>query len=105
MTRLSISKAIDQYLVSIENGRCSPATLAWYAKRLRPLRSIHKSIERVTLDDLQRAYNQLASRKEQYKDHPSRKTIKQPLSPSTLRGYVRAWRAFGNWLVEVNLVS
>jgi site-specific recombinase XerD len=58
------------------------------------------------LADLRQTYARLAGRTVKYQDHPSgRSTIDEPLSPATLRGYVRAWRAFFNWCVDENLLA
>ncbi len=83
----------------------SPQTIAWYRKRLKPLRSLKKSLAQITLDDLNRFYLRLAQQRVQYARHPSRPAIERPLSPMTLRGYVRAWRIFFNWCVDENLLT
>jgi len=98
------SAIIDRYLESLVTVR-SAQTITWYAKRLRPLRDFTHPLTSITLGDLRRTYALLADRKTQYIDHPSgRAPINKPLSPSTLRGYVRAWRAFFNWCVDEGLL-
>ncbi len=80
---MSLSDQIDRYLLSLVTMR-SPQTLAWYRKRLAPLRQLS---EPVTLSDLQALYAALASRNVKYADHPSgRHAESGPLSPATLRG-------------------
>ncbi len=94
---MPLSDQIDRYLLSLVTMR-SPQTLAWYRKRLAPLRQLS---EPVTLSDLQALYAALASRNVKYANHPSgRHAESGPLSPATLRGYVRSWRGFFNWLVD-----
>lgn len=100
-----LSIIIDQYLTSLVTLR-SPQTITWYKKRLAPLRALTQNIHSVTLLDLQCAYASLAQRQTQYLDHPSgRAPIAKPLSPATLRGYVRAWRAFFNWCVDCGFIT
>lgn len=95
-----LSAIIDRYLESLIAVRATQ-TIAWYGKRLRPLREISQPLSAVTLADLRRTYALLASRQTQYVNHPSgRAKLNKPLSPATLRGYVRAWRAFLNWCVD-----
>ncbi len=99
------SAIIDRYLLSQQSTR-SKQTIAWYKKRLSPLRDLSKPLITITLDDLRRTYALLADRKTQYVDHPSgRSSLDKPLSPSTLRGYVRAWRAFFAWCVDAGLLK
>lgn len=91
---------IDRYLLSLITLR-SPQTISWYKKRLAPLRSLSQNIRAVTLSDLQTCYARLAQQKSRWNNHPSgRRSESGGLSPATLRGYVRAWRAFFNWLVD-----
>lgn len=104
-------EAIDRYLLSLVTLR-SPQTISWYRKRLAPLKVISKNIsstsglQAITLTDLQAVYAQLAQRKTRWLNHPSGRAS-QPgsLSPATLRGYVRAWRAFFNWLVDAGTIE
>ena len=99
-----LSNVIDQYLTSLVTIR-SPQTITWYRKRLAPLRVLTQNISSITLLDLQTVYAGIAQRKTQYLNHPSgRAPVDKPLSPSTLRGYVRAWRSFFNWCVDCNLI-
>ena len=101
---IMIEQSIDRYLLSLQAVRAQP-TIAWYAKRLRPLRDLQRPLTAIALDDLRQAYARLAGRKVKYQHHPSgRAPIDEPLSPATLRGYVRAWRAFFNWCVDENLL-
>jgi site-specific recombinase XerD len=95
---------VDRYLNTLVTER-SPQTISWYRKRLKPLRTLDKNISSITLSDLQCLYAQLANQKTRWVDHPSGRAA-QPggLSPATLRGYVRAWRSFFNWLVDDNVL-
>lgn len=96
---------IDRYLLSLMTLR-SPATIAWYRKRLDPLRSLSENISSITLSDLQAVYAQLANQKFRLVNHPSgRASSPGGLSPATLRGYVRAWRGFFNWLVDDGILT
>jgi site-specific recombinase XerC len=97
-----LADEIDRYLNSLITLR-SKQTIIWYRKRLVPLRAIPKNISSITLSDLQTAYAQLANQKARWVNHPSGRAPEAGgLSPATLRGYVRAWRAFFNWLVDDN---
>lgn len=100
-----IDAIIDRYLLAQQPVR-SKQTIAWYDKRLRPLRDLARPLTTITLDDLRRTYGLLAQRDNKYAGHPSgRAVIHEPLSPATLRGYVRAWRAFFNWCVDETLIG
>lgn len=95
-----LSDEIDRYLLSLVTVR-SPQTVSWYRKRLQPLRTLTQNISSISLSDLQSIYAQLATRSERWANHPSvRASEPGGLSPATLRGYCRAWRAFFNWLVD-----
>lgn len=99
-----LSVIIDRYLNSLVAVR-STQTIKWYAKRLRPLAGLDLRLTTVQLTDLRRTYALLAARQDQYLNHPSgRAPLHKPLSPATLRGYVRAWRAFFNWCVDERLL-
>lgn len=100
-----LSDEIDRYLLSLMTLR-SPATIAWYRKRLDPLRLLSQNISSICLSDLQAVYAQLANQKSRWVNHPSgRASSPGGLSPDTLRGYVRAWRGFFNWLVDDGILS
>ncbi len=100
-----IDVIIDRYLLAQQLVR-SKQTIAWYKKRLRPLRDLSRPLTTITLDDLRRTYGLLADRGDKYTNHPSgRAVVHEPLSPATLRGYVRAWRAFFNWCVDETLLG
>ncbi len=97
---MTLSEHIDRYLASLVTTR-SPQTILWYRKRLAPLRAIQKNISSIGLSDLQAVYAQLANQTTRWVNHPSgRAPEKGGLSPATLRGYVRAWRVFFNWLLD-----
>ncbi|CAG0947165.1 Tyrosine recombinase XerC [Anaerolineae bacterium] len=95
-----LANHIDRYLLSFVSLR-SPQTIDWYRKRLNPLKALNQNISSVTLFDLQQLYAQLANKKDRWVNHPSGRAPKSGgLALSTLRGYVRAWRAFFNWCVD-----
>ncbi len=98
-----LTDEIDQFLLSLITVR-SPQTITWYRKRLAPLREIEKNISSVTLLDLQQLYAGLAARRTLYAGHPTKPIQPGALSPATLCGYVRAWRAFFNWCIEAGLI-
>ncbi len=98
-----LTDEIDQFLLSLITVR-SPQTIIWYRKRLAPLRQIEKNISSVNLLDLQQIYAGLAERRTLYAGHPTKPSEPGPLSPATLCGYVRAWRAFFNWCIEAGLI-
>lgn len=100
-----LAEQIEQYLTSLVTLR-SPQTISWYRKRLAPLRSLPQNMCSITLLDLQAVYAGLAQRQTQYLNHPSgRAPLDKPLAPATLRGYVRAWRAFFNWAVDGGVIG
>jgi site-specific recombinase XerC len=100
-----LADQIDLYLAALITLR-SPPTITWYTKRLAPLKALTQNISSITLLDLQCAYAALAQRQMQYLNHPSgRAPLARPLAPATLRGYVRAWRAFFNWAVDCNFIA
>ncbi len=98
-----LTEEIDRFLLSLVTVR-SPQTITWYRKRLAPLREIEKNISSVTVLDLQQIYAGLAARRMLYAFHPTKPAQPGSLSPATLHGYVRAWRAFFNWCVERDLL-
>lgn len=100
-----LADEIDRYLNSLVTLR-SQQTITWYRKRLNPLRAIEKNISSIGLSDLQTIYAQLANQKARWQNHPSgRASEPGGLSPATLRGYVRAWRAFFNWLTDDGTIT
>jgi site-specific recombinase XerD len=100
-----LTDEVDRYLNSLVTLR-SQQTIIWYKKRLAPLRAITKNISSITLSDLQTAYATLANRKARWQNHPSGRAPEPGgLSPATLRGYVRAWRAFFNWLTDDGAIA
>lgn len=102
---MDLSATVDGFLDSLQTRR-SRQTIAWYCKRLNPLTALQCDLPAVTLAELRRTYALLADRQTQYINHPSgRAAINKPLSPSTLRGYVRAWRAFFVWCVDEGLIQ
>lgn len=99
-----LSDEIDRYLVSLVTLR-SPQTIIWYRKRLNPLRQLTQNISSVALSDLQVLYATLANQKTRWANHPSGRAPQAGgLAPSTLRGYVRAWRTFFNWMVDDHVI-
>lgn len=100
-----LSDEIDRYLLSLVTLR-SQQTIVWYRKRLAPLRALTQNISAITLSDLQATYATLANQKARWVNHPSGRGVEPgPLSPATLRGYVRAWRGFFNWLVDDGVIA
>lgn len=83
---MTISRALSLFFLSLE-GVKSPATIAWYRKRLAGLEAQlgRKGIDRVNVSDLRLWRAALGRRK---------------LSVWTLHGHVRAARRLFAWLVE-----
>ena len=98
---MKLHNAIQNY-ISDQASFVSPATTEWYAKRLKPLSPLaNKQLNRIKPDELRRAWVELANRKVRWSNHPSgRSPAKGGLSPYTLAGYIRCWRAFFQWCVE-----
>jgi len=102
----SIESHIDRYLHDLQAIRRSPQTITWYEKRLRPLRGLGKPVNIVSFDDLDGLYLQLSTQTTQYAHNSSHPPIEHKLlAPATLRGYVRAWRAFFNWLCDRDVIE
>lgn len=102
-----IEPHIDRYLRDMQDRRRSSQTVIWYEKRLRPLRCLDQLIETISLTDLDQIYLRLSTQTTQYafnrSSHPP--IEHKPLSPATLRGYVRGWRAFFNWLIDRGVID
>ncbi len=98
---MKLRNAIQNY-ISDQASFVSPATTEWYAKRLKPLSPLaNKQLNRIKPDELRRAWVELANRKVRWSNHPSgRSPAKGGLSPYTLAGYIRCWRAFFQWCVD-----
>jgi len=101
---MRLHKAIQQFLDS-QVGVFSPATQKWYAQRLKPLKPLYdKSLKAITARDPQCLWGKLA-KNERWDAHPNRPAVRGGLSPYTLHGYARAWRAFFKWGVQQDYLS
>lgn len=59
-----------------------------------------KQVCNISESDLRQAWIGLIGQQERWKNHPGRPPARGGLSPYTLAGYVRAWRAFFKWCVD-----
>jgi len=98
----AVTKFLESYL-----GVSSPATHNWYVKKLKPLNVLdQKTVDTITIDDLQAVWLSLATRNVRWENHPSgRAKADGPLSPFTLEGYVRCWRRLFNWLIDQEYIG
>jgi integrase len=101
-----LTEALQVFLTSLK-GVKSPETVAWYAKRLKPLveQFGDRPIEAITIYDLRIWRAELASRVKRYSGHPYRQEEDGKLSPITVHGHVRASRRFFRWLVADGLLE
>jgi len=102
---LKLSEALREFDLSLV-GNAADSTRVWYQRRLGALVEFSGDveIEELTISDLRRWRASLIERDERWSDHPTRPEQEGGLSPWTVRGYVRAVRAFCNWLVAEGLL-
>lgn len=97
---MQLNKAFREFIDS-QYGAASPSTITWYEKKMAPLSHLKcKQVCNISESDLRQAWIELIGRQERWKNHPGRPSARGGLSPYTLAGYVRAWRAFFKWCVD-----
>jgi len=104
---MKLSEAVEAFLLS-RVGVTSPATVAWYRKRLASLPVFLGGVDigAISVHDLRRWRAALFERKTRYESHPYRRHPEPGgLSPFTLAGYVRAARVLFSWLEAEGLLS
>ena len=100
---ITLDEAIEMYVTYLVGANRSPQTIGWYKFMLRSLtRFINGSmpIEAITIADLRKWQESLASKQEIYTEHPTRPSKSKQLSVYSLHGYVRTVRIFFRWLFE-----
>ena len=102
---MKLSEALREFDLSLV-GNAADSTRVWYQQRLGALVEFtgDVEIEELTISHLRRWRASLIERDERWSDHPTRPEQEGGLSPWTVRGYVRAVRAFCNWLVAEGLL-
>jgi site-specific recombinase XerD len=102
-----LSEALNRFYKSLIADGAAASTVEWYTKRLKRL-SAHlpdRELATVEADDLRDFVVGIRSRSERWADHPYRAVTEGGLSPSTVRGYVRAVKRFFNWLEEEGIIT
>lgn len=97
---MKLSQAFGLFMTDQEAIGHSPYTLAWYRQYVgRMIRYFDDcALSAVGVDDLRRFLSSLWSGDRKYKSHKYRKSVDGSLSHATVAGYVRAIKAFYNWL-------
>lgn len=102
----TLKEGADAFFVLHANKK-SAEYRKWLEPRLRSLitfLSPDLALDRITIWQLDLWYADIASRKVRYADHPYREPVEGGLSPTTLRGYVKAIQVFFNWLGKRRLI-
>ena len=102
---VKLSEALSEFDLSLV-GNAADSTRSWYQQRLSVLVEFvaDVEIEELTISHLRRWRASLIERDGRWQDHPTRPEEKGGLSPWTVRGYIRAVRAFCNWCVREGLL-
>jgi len=102
---VKLSEALRAFDLSLV-GNAADSTRSWYQQRLGALVEFtgDVEVEELTISDLRRWRLSLIERDGRWQDHPTRPEQAGGLSPWTVRGYVRAVRAFCNWCVREGLL-
>ncbi len=107
MNVATLGEMLDNYILSM-TGVKSPATVKWYATRLKSLAAFigaDRDVTTVTLYDLRKWRAALSGKATRFEEHPTRPTESGGLASETFRGYVRAARIFFRWLVAEDVLS
>lgn len=96
-----IGNALAGFILDRETRNCSEKTAMWYRSRLSGLLDFLKeqgvtTLEEITVHHL-RAFIVHLQKAPSLERHPYRPTESKPITAQTLRGYVRAFKAFFNW--------
>jgi integrase/recombinase XerD len=102
---MKLSEALREFDLSLV-GNAAPSTRRWYQQRLGALAEFlgDVGVEEVTITRLREWRAALVGREARWSEHPTRPEVKGGLSSHTVRGYIRAVRAFGNWLEREGMV-
>ncbi len=107
MKAAALGSMIGDYILSM-TGVKSPATVKWYASRLKSLAvfiGADRDVTSITIADLRKWRAALNGKATRFEDHPTRPTESGGLASETFRGYVRAVRIFFRWLVAEDVLS
>jgi len=100
-----LKNMINEFLKA-QVGTVSDATRAWYVKRLHPLCALGDvPIDGAIAERLRDVWVGLTAKKERWSSAARRPAQKGGLSPWTLDGYYRAWRALFNWCVHQEYIE
>jgi len=102
---VKLSEVLREFDLSLV-GNAADSTRSWYQARLGALVEFtcDVEIEELTISILRRWRASLLQRDGRWSDHPTRPEKEGGLSPWTVRGYMRAVRAFCNWCVREGLL-
>ena len=104
---MSLSEAIETFIEAKTAEGRSFATIKMYGSCLR---SFHRFTGDLLLSEIERqtirAYlANLRGRTNKQGDNPYRRTVHEPLSPTTIRTYERHVKVFFNWLFDEGLID
>lgn len=100
-----VREAVELFMKSKRSELIKPTTLKPYLYSLRLMLDFEQDVERVTTDDLIDRYVVLSEQPERYVNHPSRPTVRGPLSVYTLHKHVRHIRTFFKFLAEREVIQ
>lgn len=106
---MRLQDALEQFILDGEARALSSSTIRWYHARVsRLIRSLEErgvsEVEQVVTADLRSFMTNLRNQDTRWLDHPYHPPSEGRLSPHTIHGYVRAIRAFFNWLVDEEVI-
>jgi len=104
---MRLSECVGAFLDAKLAEGVAMTTIRWYEQRLEALVAYlgNDEAENVSRGHLRSFVAHLRRRDELYVDNPYRPAQTGQLSPSTVRGYVRALRCFFRWLEAEDLVA
>lgn len=103
----TLKEAADAFFI-LHVARQSDSYRDWLESRLRffiDFLGPELLLEKITIWQLELWYTELASRDTLYEEHPYREPVSRSLSPSTLKGHVKAVKTFFNWLGKRRLIG
>lgn len=94
-----LNKALNAFIRARRGNNLSEQSIRWYQVYLRPFARRLKGfeVERITADHIRRYITEMQSQRTRYRNAKQKPEQPGGLSPQTIRGRVRAIRAFFNW--------
>ena len=107
---MTLSHAIDLFVVTKQSEGKSPKTVSWYLNLLSRFADFVNDGDEVKLKDISVQHGRdfvsfLRAKTTRYDHHPFTDQKQGGLAPRTIHAYVRALKAFGTWLYEDGLTS